>query len=94
MIDKEDLEPGYFYRGGGTKFSIALWDGEKFVGGVQSGIHTVVKSEHHYNDGLPHGSFKPKERIGPKLNPPYDGTTFATLTRLLNEVDQGAVLRH
>lgn len=65
VIPKAELKVGHWYVGEGRGFSVALWDGEDFVGirCGESGVYGDVRSG-HWDE--PPGCFKPFEEIDHK----------------------------
>lgn len=64
MIPKDKLVIGRAYKGEGRNFDIAIWDGEYFQGVRHKFGDYFVDAEDHYDEGSPHGTFKPfKEMV-------------------------------
>ena len=66
MIKVEDLIIGAAYHGDGRNFDIAIWDGMQFQGVRQKFGSWFIDGENHWDDGAPHGTFKPLEKLEPK----------------------------
>lgn len=70
MLSKNDLETGYVYRVEGPDYSIAIWNGEMFIGTTAHDRFTLKESG-HYEDGYPLGVTTPIAKLSNRPIPIY-----------------------
>lgn len=63
MIDLDDLEKNSVYVVDAANFSVAIWDGEKFIGGVEEFGEVLPSEEWYYTEGFPKGTVKPLRKL-------------------------------
>lgn len=62
-INKEDLINGEYYICDGRNFDVGLWNGEYFLYIRHKFGGQLLDKEYHWDDGAPHGTVKPIQRI-------------------------------